>query len=141
MDEWLFWLIAALILGLGELATTSFFLGPFAAGALLAAVLSAIGAATVVNLAVFLVVSVVLLMALRPIARAHLRQPSRTRTGTAALIGRTATVVERIGIDEGSVKLDGEVWRARPYDEDEVIEPGQRVHVIEIRGVTALVAQ
>jgi membrane protein implicated in regulation of membrane protease activity len=141
MDEWLFWLIAALILGLGELATTGFFLGPFAAGALVAAVLSAAGAATVVNLAVFLVVSVMLLLSLRPIARAHLRQPARMRTGTAALIGRTATVVERIGIDEGSVQLDGELWRARPYDEDEVIEPGARVQVVEIRGVTALVAQ
>jgi membrane protein implicated in regulation of membrane protease activity len=140
MDEWLFWLIAAVILGVGEIATTGFFLGPFAAGALAAAVLSAIGATTVVNLAVFLVVSVALLLALRPIARAHLRQPARLRTGTAALIGRTATVVERIGIDEGCIKLEGELWRARPYDEDDVIEAGARVQVIEIRGVTAVVA-
>jgi membrane protein implicated in regulation of membrane protease activity len=141
MDEWLYWLISSVILGVGEIATTGFFLGPFAAGALVAAVLSAIGAGTAVSLAVFLLVSVALLLALRPIARAHRRQPAALRTGTAALIGRSATVIERIGAEEGAVRLDGEVWRARPYDEDEVIEPGARVQIIEIRGVTALVAQ
>jgi membrane protein implicated in regulation of membrane protease activity len=141
MDEWVFWVIAAAILGVGEIATTGLFLAPFAGGALVAALLSAIGAGTVISLAVFVVISVVLLGALRPIARAHLRQPARLRTGTAALVGRTATVVERITSDEGCIKLEGEIWRARPYDEDEIIEPGAHVHVIEIRGVTALVAQ
>ena len=141
MDAWVLWLIAAVIFGVGEIATTGLFLAPFAGGALVAALLSLIGAGTVISLAMFLVVSVVLLAALRPIARAHRRQPAALRTGTAALIGRTATVVEWISTDEGCVRLDGEIWRARAYDEDEVIEPGTRVHVIEIRGVTALVAQ
>jgi membrane protein implicated in regulation of membrane protease activity len=141
MDAWVFWVIAAAIFGAGEIATTGLFLAPFAGGALVAALLSAIGAGTVISLAVFVAVSVVLLAALRPIARAHLRQPARLRTGTAALVGRTATVVERITSDEGCVRLEGEIWRARPYDEDEVIEAGAHVHVIEIRGVTAVVAQ
>jgi membrane protein implicated in regulation of membrane protease activity len=141
MDAWVLWLIAAVIFGVGEIATTGLFLAPFAGGALVAALLSLIGAGTVISLAMFLVVSVVLLAGLRPIARAHRRQPAALRTGTAALIGRTATVVERIAPDEGCVRLDGEIWRARAYDEDEVIEPGTRVHVIEIRGVTALVTQ
>jgi membrane protein implicated in regulation of membrane protease activity len=141
MDDWLLWLIAAAILGIGEIATTGLFLAPFAAGALIAALLSAVGAGNLISLAVFLVVSIIALAALRPIARAHRRQPAALRTGTAALVGRTATVVERIGLDEGCIRLEGEIWRARAYDEDEVIEPGARVHVIEIRGVTALVAQ
>jgi membrane protein implicated in regulation of membrane protease activity len=141
MESWLFWLIAAAILGIGEIATTGFFMAPFAAGALIAALASAVGAGWVVSLALFLVVSIVALSALRPIARAHLRQPSQLRTGTAALVGRNATVVERIGADSGSVRLEGELWRARAYDEDEVIEPGTRVQVLEIRGVTALVAE
>jgi membrane protein implicated in regulation of membrane protease activity len=141
MDDWVLWVIAAAILGVGEIATTGLFLAPFAGGALVAALLAAVGAGTAISLAVFLVVSIVLLAGLRPIARAHLRQPPRLRTGTAAMIGRTATVVERITSDEGCIKLDGEIWRARPYDEDEVIEPGVHVHVIEIRGVTAVVAQ
>ena len=141
MDAWVLWLVAAVIFGIGEIATTGLFLGPFAGGALVAALLSAVGAGTVISLAVFLVVSVVLLAALRPVARAHRRQPAALRTGTAALIGSTGTVVERITPDAGCVRLDGEIWRARSYTDDEVIEPGARVQVIEIRGVTALVAQ
>jgi membrane protein implicated in regulation of membrane protease activity len=141
MDDWVLWVIAAAILGIGEIATTGLFLAPFAGGALVAALLSAIGAGAAISLAVFVVISVLLLGALRPIARAHRRQPAALRTGTAALIGRTATVIEQISEDNGCIKLEGEIWRARPYDEDEVIEAGTRVHVIEIRGVTAVVAQ
>jgi len=140
-DLWLFWLIAAAILGIGEIATTGFFMAPFAAGALIAALASAVGAGWVISLVLFLVVSIVALAALRPIARAHLRQPAQLRTGTAALVGRNATVVERIDADSGCVRLEGELWRARAYDEDEVFEPGTRVQVLEIRGVTALVAE
>ena len=143
METWLFWLIAAAILGIGEIATTGLFLAPFALGAVVAAVVSLVGAGLVISLAAFLVVSIFALTALRPIARAHMRQAPRLRTGTAALVGRTATVVERIanGDDAGCVRLEGEIWRARSYDDDEVIEPGARVQVIEIRGVTAVVAQ
>jgi membrane protein implicated in regulation of membrane protease activity len=141
MDPWLFWLIAAVIFGVGEIATTGFFLAPFAGGALVAAAISAVGGGWIVSLVAFLAVSIVALAALRPIARAHLRQPATLRTGTAALVGRTATVVERVGADAGCVRLEGEIWRARPYDDDEVIEPGTRVQVLEIRGVTAMVAE
>ena len=143
MDEWLLWLIAAVIFGVGEIATMGFFLAPFAGGALVAALVAAAGAGAALSLVAFLVVSVALLGALRPIARSHRRQPAALRTGTAALVGRNATVVERIANDEdvGCVRLEGEIWRARAYDEDEVIEPGARVQVIEIRGVTAMVAQ
>jgi membrane protein implicated in regulation of membrane protease activity len=141
MEAWLFWLIAAAILGVGEIATTGLFLAPFAGGAVVAAIVTAAGAGTAIGLVAFLVVSLVLLAGLRPIARAHLRRPATLRTGTAALVGRTATVVERIDPDHGSVRLEGELWRARSFDEDEVIEPGTRVHVIEIRGVTAVVVE
>jgi membrane protein implicated in regulation of membrane protease activity len=141
MNAWLFWLIAAAILGIGEITTTGFFMAPFAAGALLAALASAVGAGWLISLALFLVVSIVALSALRPLARAHLRRPAPLRTGTAALVGRSATVVERVEPDAGCVRLEGEIWRARAYDEDDVIEPGTRVQVLEIRGVTALVAE
>jgi membrane protein implicated in regulation of membrane protease activity len=143
MDAWVLWLIAAAIFGVGEIATLSFFLAPFAGGALLAALVTALGAPGAVGWGVFVVVSVVLLLALRPIARSHLRQPPRLRTGTAALVGRTGMVIERIANDEGvgSVRIDGELWTARSFDEDTVIEAGKRVQVLEIRGATALVAE
>jgi membrane protein implicated in regulation of membrane protease activity len=143
MDPWVIWLIAAVVFAVGEIATLGFFLAPFAGGALLAAIVAAAGAGTGISLAVFLLVSIALLAALRPLARSHRRMPAQLRTGTAALVGRTAMVTERISNDEdtGCVKLEGETWTARSYDEDAVFEPGKRVHVIEIRGATALVTE
>jgi membrane protein implicated in regulation of membrane protease activity len=143
MDPWVLWLIAAVIFGVGEIATLGFFLAPFAIGALVAALVAGLGAGTLISLIVFLLVSGVTLGALRPLARSHKRMPAQLRTGTAALIGRTAMVTERIHNDEGTgcVKLEGEQWTARSYDEDAVIEPGRRVHVMEIRGATALVSE
>jgi membrane protein implicated in regulation of membrane protease activity len=143
MDVWVLWLIAAALLALGEIATLGFFLAPFAGGALVAALASAVGAGNAVSWAAFIVVSVVLLGALRPIARSHRRTPPQIRTGTAALVGKQGVVLERIANDEdvGCVRLGGEVWTARAYDDDEVIEAGTRVHVLEIRGATALVSE
>jgi membrane protein implicated in regulation of membrane protease activity len=143
MDSWVYWLIAAVILAIGEIATTGLFLAPFAAGALVATILAAAGAGAVVEWAVFLVVSVVVLAALRPVAREHQRTRGTLKTGTAALVGQHATVVERIANAEGvgCVRLDGEIWTARAYDEDETFEPGTRVQVLEIRGATALVSE
>ena len=139
MDDWVLWLIAAVVFGIGEVLTAGFFLAPFAIGAAIATAVSAAGAGFVVSGLVFLVISTVALVALRPIARRHMKLPAQLRTGTAALVGRHATVLEQVSEHGGCVRLDGEVWTARPYDEDEVIEPGTRVHVMEIRGATALV--
>ena len=143
MEDWLLWLILAVIFAVGEIATLGFFLAPFAGGAAVAAVVSAIGVPFVGSLAVFLVVTVILLAALRPLARSHRKMPPSLRTGTAALVGKNATVVERIANDEGvgCVKIDGDVWTARAYMDDETYEPGTRVQVVEIRGATALVTE
>ena len=140
MDEWVLWLIAAVALGVGEVLTMGFFLGPFAIGALAAAVVSVAGGGLIVSGLAFLAVSTAALVALRPIARRHLRTPAHLKTGTAALVGRTATVVEEVSDSGGCVKLDGEMWSARPFDEDQVLPAGSRVHVLEIRGATALVS-
>jgi membrane protein implicated in regulation of membrane protease activity len=142
MDPWVLWLIAAVILAIGEIATTGFFLAPFAGGALVASLLAALDAGATIEFAAFLVVSIILLAALRPLARQQ-RRGRAIKTGPAALVGQTAMVVERIANAEGigCVKLDGEIWTARAYDDDEIIEPGTRVHVLEIRGATALVSE
>ena len=143
MEEWLLWLILAVVFGVGEILTLGFFLAPFAGGAAVAAVVSAAGAPTAAALAVFLVIAIGLLLALRPLARAHRRLPPSIRTGTAALVGKQAMVLERIANGEGvgCVRLDGEVWTARAYDDDETFEAGTRVQVMEIRGATALVSE
>jgi membrane protein implicated in regulation of membrane protease activity len=141
---WVFWILAAVILAVGEMLTVSFFLAPFAGGALLAALVDAGGGGTLLSWGVFIVSSLLLLLVVRPIARSHRRQPAALRTGTAALIGRRAVVVERIANDDamGSVRIDnGEVWTARAYDDDQVFDVGKRVEVVEIRGATALVTE
>jgi membrane protein implicated in regulation of membrane protease activity len=119
-----------------------FYLLPFAIGATLAAALSLLGVGALLSALVFVATSAIVLMALRPVAHRHRRLPPPIRTGAAALVGRTAMVLERIANDEGvgCVRIDGgEVWTARSFDDDEVIEAGQKVHVVEIRGATALV--
>lgn len=141
MDEWVLWLIAAVLLAVGEVLTMGFFLAPFAAGALAAALVAALGGGLVVSGIAFLAVSAVAFMGLRPIAKRHMKLPAQLRTGTAALVGRTGTVIDAVSADAGCVRIDGEVWTARPYDEDETYEAGQRVQVLQIRGATALVSE
>jgi membrane protein implicated in regulation of membrane protease activity len=141
MDAWMFWILLAVILAAGEIMTLSFFLAPFAVGALLGAAADMAGAGAVVSVLVFLVSSGLLFGFVRPIARRHMRTPAQLRTGTAALVGKTAMVMTRVDAAGGAVKLDGEIWTARPYLADEVIEPGSRVHVVEIQGATALVSE
>ena len=141
MDDWVIWLIAAVALAAGEILNLSFFLFPFAIGALGAAVLSLAGAGTPAAFAAFAVLTAVSFAIVRPIAKRHVRMPAQLRTGTAALVGRTAVVLEPIDNDaaQGSVRLDGETWTARSYDEDQTFAAGTRVHVMEIKGATALV--
>jgi membrane protein implicated in regulation of membrane protease activity len=141
MNTWIIWLVAACVLGVGEMHQGAFYLAPFALGAALAAVVSLLGVGGGLSVVVFLLVSAIVFATLRPVARRHRRLPPSIRTGAAALIGRPAIVLERIANNEGAgcVKIDGEVWTARSYDEDEVIDVGERVEVVEIRGATALV--
>ena len=143
MAGWILWVIAACAFGVGEMLTTSFFLAPFAVGAGVAAVVDVAGAGALASWVVFVFVSLLTLALVRPIARQHLRMPPRIRTGTAALIGKQALVLERIANNEGvgCVKIDGEVWTARAYDDDHVIDRGTRVYVVEIKGATALVSE
>jgi membrane protein implicated in regulation of membrane protease activity len=141
MDEWVLWMIAAGLLAVGEIATVGFFLGPIAVAATLAAVVALAGVGLAAQWIVFIVASLGSLLVLRPIARRHLRTPPSIRTGTAALVGGRATVVDRVDGSGGQVKIGGELWSARSYDEDEAFEPGARVEVMKIEGATALVAE
>ncbi len=101
MDAWVLWLVVACIFGAGELHTGGFFLAPFAIGAVAATLLSLAGVPTAAAVIVFLVASALVFLTLRPIARSHRRLPPSIRTGAAALIGRPATVLERIANHEG----------------------------------------
>jgi membrane protein implicated in regulation of membrane protease activity len=141
MPAWVAWAIAAAILAAGEAATAALVLGPLALAAAVAAIVGAAGAGFGIQVVAFVVGSVAALGILRPIARRHMKVPSHVRTGAAALIGTSATVLEQVDRDGGRVKIGGEVWSARSYDEDQVLAPGDRVEVLKIDGATALVAK
>jgi len=70
-----------------------------------------------------------------------LRLPALARTGTAALVGRKATVIRRIDAQGGRVRIGGEEWSARSFVGGQVIDEGAQVDVVEIEGATALVME
>jgi membrane protein implicated in regulation of membrane protease activity len=137
MSAWL-WLLAAVVFVVIEITNLAFFALFVAAGALAAAVVSAVGGPTVLQIVVFAVVALGgMLMLRRPLLSAfgHRRQGA-LKSGVAALVGQRATVVDRVDrIDRtdvaGRVHARGEDWPAITYD-DQPCEPGQVVEVIDI---------
>jgi membrane protein implicated in regulation of membrane protease activity len=140
MPAWILWAIAAVLLSVGEIFTPGlFFLGPIALAAAAALVTAALGGAVWLQIIVFGVGSFAAIGLLRPIARNHLTMPRAIRTGTAALEGARATVLQRVDGRGGRVKIGGEEWSARSYVPDEAFDVGTEVEVAQIEGATALV--
>jgi membrane protein implicated in regulation of membrane protease activity len=139
MVAWIVWLIVAAVLGVAELMTTPFALGIIAVGAIVAAGVGALGLPLPFQLLAFVAASGAGLGFVLPIARRHVKQPPPLRTGSAALVGRSASVLEEVNMHGGRVRIGGEVWSARPYDETLVIPVGRIVDVMQIEGATALV--
>jgi membrane protein implicated in regulation of membrane protease activity len=140
MSAALIWLIVALGLAAGEALTGDMFMLMLGGGALAAAGSSwLLGLPIWTDGAVFLVVSVLLLVLVRPALRRRLTPAKGLPTGVKALEGKSALVLDRVARDEGQVKIDGQVWTARPLNEGDVFEPGERVTVMQIDGATAMV--
>ncbi|MEO8813682.1 MAG: NfeD family protein [Mycobacterium sp.] len=140
MPAALIWLIFALGLAGAEALTGDMFLLMLSGGALSAAVTSSLVDWPIwSDGVVFLVVSVLMLVLVRPALRRRLSSGVGVVTGIAALEGRSALVLDRIGEHGGQVKLGGEVWTARPLNDGDVYEPGEEVTVMHIDGATALV--
>jgi membrane protein implicated in regulation of membrane protease activity len=140
VPAWVIWTIVAVALLVGELFTPGLFvLGPVALAAVAAGIASLLGVGAVAQVIVFIAAAIASVGLIRPIARSHLRVPAAIRTGTAALAGARAVVLQRVDADGGRVKIGGEEWSARSYMEGQVFEPGARVEVVKIEGATALV--
>ncbi|QNP62619.1 NfeD family protein [Streptomyces genisteinicus] len=139
IDAWVWWLIGAVGLGIPLVLTAMPEFGMFSAGAVAAAVVAAVGGGVVAQVLVFVAVSVALIAVVRPLAaRQRSRQPGFA-SGIDALKGRQAVVVERVDGRGGRVKLAGEIWSARSYDDSLVFEEGRQVDVVDIDGATAVV--
>jgi membrane protein implicated in regulation of membrane protease activity len=142
MPGWAVWVIVAVALAGVELFTPGLFVaGLLVLPALAAALVALLGAGAAAQLIVFIVGSAASALVLRPLVRRQIRMPAQLRTGTAALVGSPAMVVQRVDRDGGRVRIGGEEWSARAFMDDQVIEPGARVEVVEIQGATALVLE
>ena len=134
------WLVVGIALGVAELFTMTFVLMMFSAGALAAAGVAALGFDLAWQCLVFVVISTLALVLVRPFAQRHiLRDDAAPDMGLSAIEGAIALVLEDVDMEHGLVKIDGEMWRARTYAADQVIPAGDRVRVIEVRGATAMV--
>ncbi|WP_328684201.1 NfeD family protein [Streptomyces sp. NBC_01261] len=140
IGAWVWWLVGAAALGIPLVVTAMPEFGMFAVGAVAAAGTAGIGGDLVVQVLVFVVVSVALIAVVRPIATRHRATLPQLATGIDALRGKQAVVLERVdGSGGGRIKLAGEIWSARSLDTDRAYEPGQEVDVVEIEGATAIV--
>ncbi|MFD0203342.1 MULTISPECIES: NfeD family protein [Saccharothrix] len=139
MDDWLIWLIFAVVLGVAEIFSLTAALGILGGAALVTAGSAALGLPLPLQLLVFTVVSTVGVVLVRPMAVRHMRRPQLARFGVDALIGTPAYVIQDVTGLDGRVRIGGEEWTARAYDDTLVIPAGTVVDVMEIQGSTALV--
>lgn len=136
---WVMWMIIAVVLGVAEMLTLTAALGLLGGAALTTSVLAALGLPVPLQFLVFAIASAAGIAVLRPIAARHALRPRLERFGVDALTGRTAYVVHEVTGRTGTVRIGGEEWTARAFDEGVVIPAGAAVDVIEIDGATAVV--
>ncbi|MBL8926791.1 MAG: NfeD family protein [Pseudonocardia sp.] len=139
MDPWVLWLILAMLLGAIEIATLTAAFGLLGGAALVASLVAAVGLPPVLQLLAFALAAAAGLVLGRPLAQRHLLAPRQDGFGIDALVGRSAETVTEVSGHGGRIRIDNDEWTARPYDDSLVIPAGSTVHVMEIRGATALV--
>jgi membrane protein implicated in regulation of membrane protease activity len=138
-DAWQVWLGLAVALGVLELFSLNLILLMLAAGAAVGMVAALVGLDLWVQVLAAVGASIAALALVRPTVVRRLQEGPTLVLGHDALVGRTGIVVERVSSQGGQVRIGGELWSARPYDDDLVIEPGRKVDVFQIKGATALV--
>ncbi|GAB7006038.1 NfeD family protein [Nocardioides sp. AN3] len=139
-NPWAAWLALAVLLGTAELASLDLVLAMLAVGALAGMVTSVFVGAVAVQILVAAAASIAMLALVRPEIVKHLQSGPDLVLGSATLIGKQAITPVRLTAHQGGqLKIDGELWTAKPYDETLVIEPGEVVEVLMIKGATAYV--
>ena len=137
---WETWLMIAVALGVLELLSTDLILIMLAGGALVGMFVALFGAPVGMQIVLALATALGLLALIRPNMVHRLHAGPTLRTGAEALIGQRGFVIEPLShVNPGRVKIGGDVWTAKPYDEDDLIEAGATVDVVSIKGATAYV--
>jgi len=138
-NAWVAWFGLAVLLGVAEMMSLDLVLLMLAVGATGGGLAALVGAPFWLSLLVAVVVSAGTLTLVRPAMVARLHRGHELVTGHAALVGKSAVVVDEVTDTDGRVRLSGELWTARAFDPSERIAPGTKVHVFEIDGATAVV--
>ena len=137
-NQWVLWLALSVGLAAAELVSLDLILLMLAVGALGGAVAAAVHAPEILQVLVALAISLGMLTLVRPSVVRRLHRGPELTTGHAALVGKQAVVLETVDARSGRIKLRGQIWSARSFDES-VIAPGSTVDVYEIDGATAVV--
>lgn len=137
---WIFWLIAAGIFFIIEMATIGFLVFWLGIGSLLAMVTSFITDSILIQVIVFVITSTLLLIFTRPLVNKFIKVPKEVKTNAYSIIGKKGIVVKEINNIEGDgqIKVDGEVWSAKS-NIDEIIPKDTEIEIVEIDGVKAVV--
>jgi membrane protein implicated in regulation of membrane protease activity len=139
VEIWVIWLVAAVVLGVAEIFTLTAALGLLGGAALITSGAAAIGLPVPLQFVVFAVASVAGIVLLRPVAQRHLTAPPSRAFGVDALVGQPGYVLDEVTGRNGRIRIGGEEWSARTFDDSLVIPAGARVDVLQIDGATAVV--
>ncbi|MBF4163143.1 NfeD family protein [Nocardioides acrostichi] len=138
--QWAAWLALAAALGVGEMFSLDLILGMLAVGALVGMVAGALAAPVVLQVLLAVAAAAATLTLLRPSLVHRLHDGPGLTTGHQKLVGSQGIAVTRLtAATSGQIRLEGEIWTAKPYDDTTPIAEGQTVEVFEIRGATAYV--
>jgi len=138
-QDWQAWLGVAIALGVAELFSLDLILLMMAAGAVVGMIAALVGLGWPIQVIAAAAASVGMLALVRPSIVKRLHSGPELTLGHAALVGKQGVVVDEVSLQSGQIRVGGELWTARPYDETEVIEAGAPVDIFEIRGATAYV--
>ena len=140
MNMTIFWLIAFILFVVGEAVTVGLVSIWFAVGSLGALLTAALGGGLWLQIVIFLLLSALSLMLLKPLSRRWMAGHKAARTNADRVIGETALVTEDIDntMATGQVQVDGQIWTARSAH-GVVIPAGSRVKVLSIQGVKVMV--
>lgn len=139
---WVFWLIAAGVFFIIEMATIGFLVFWLGIGALLAMVTSFITDSIFIQALVFVVTSTLLLIFTRPLVNKFIKIPKEIKTNAYSIIGKKGIVISKINNIEGSgqIKIDGEIWSAKSFADEDIPE-NTEIEIVEIDGVKAVVKE
>ena len=132
---WVVWLILCGVLLLIEIFTVSFLMFWPGIGAFLAFITSLITDNEVIQIAVFVISTTLMIIFMKPLVKKFFKNNDNTKMNNSSLIGKTGIVVKDIDTINsiGQVKVNGELWSA--FTEDENIKSGSTVSVLAIEGV------